>query len=122
MSESEAPITSSQDKSVAEAQPSNEAKLAPETKPVRPEGKYPTYYGVVTRLYPDRVQCNVGMNDFAQLPTRYIRLLLTHPNYASIFSLLMTSGVNKLNILIEMNTEDPTVTDVIDYVAFDFPK
>lgn len=80
--------------------------------------------GIVRLLYPDAQGAYVRLSVPVTQPNNYLVLRLEHPNYASIFSLLMASGANKLPINIRLDDADPDgnlPTGGIVYVTFPFP-
>lgn len=89
------------------------------------------YTGVVTRIVPGREITQIMLTSPEGLevaaPNNYLFLYLDHPNYASIFSLLMASAVNRLPITIRVSDDDTdnpdTIGDLsrINDVVFDFP-
>jgi len=85
-----------------------------------------TWQGKVKRLYCEGASTQVTLADVASgaevntgTDHNYLHLRLDHANYSSIFSLLVTSGANKLPISIRMADEDAAR---ISYVFFDFPS
>jgi hypothetical protein len=88
-----------------------------------------TFEGIVDRIFPDRSSTLIHLKqkEFIQgvknetaihtgTPNDYLKLSLVHPNYASIFSLLMASAVNNLPLVIWVQ---PTDGDIMQ-VHFDF--
>jgi hypothetical protein len=93
-----------------------------------------TFEGIVSRISPDRTSTLIKLKkpsplgpidhsytDYYEVktgtPNDSLKLSLVHPNYASIFSLLMASAVNNLPLLIGA---EPSDGDII-HVIFAFP-
>ena len=85
-----------------------------------------SFKGKVDRIYPDPSCTRISLKDVSAgtavktgTPDNYLKLYIEHPNYASVFSLLMASAVNKLPIVIWINADDRAY---ISQAIFDFPE
>mgnify|MGYP001110167387 CR=1 FL=1 len=78
-------------------------------------------HGKITRVYTDENQVYIKSDAVLKPKSGYFRLLLTHPNYNAVYSLLLSSAINKKTVKLRtMQDISPTEYGEINYVSVDF--
>jgi hypothetical protein len=83
------------------------------------------YTAKVTVLIPEHHVTWVQLSETVSQSDNYLVLRLDHPNYSSIFALLVASGANKLDIDIGLSAADPEGVHPaggITWVSLTFPQ